>query len=76
MAKGLQGVPKAGFEKIMANFKTMATLVNGWGIFLKTGLYGTNYTGPGPDYGYRPGGQPAAGCGVSDLGGGRGRQAL
>ena len=36
-------VPKAAFEKIMANFKTMATLVNGWGIFLKTGLYGTNY---------------------------------
>jgi hypothetical protein len=43
VAKGLQGVPKAGIEKIMANFKAMATLVNGWGIFLKTGLYGTNY---------------------------------
>ena len=43
VAKGLQGVPKAAFEKIMGNFKTMATVVNGWGIFLKTGLYGTNY---------------------------------
>ena len=27
----------------MANFKTMATSVNGWGIFLKTGVYGTDY---------------------------------
>lgn len=43
VAKGLQGVPQAAFEKIMANFKTMANVVNGWGIFLKTGLYGTNY---------------------------------
>jgi hypothetical protein len=43
VAKGLQGVPKAAFEKIMANFKSMATLVNGWGIFMKTGVYGTNY---------------------------------
>ena len=43
VAKGLQGVPKAALEKIMANFRTMATIINGWGIFLKTGLYGTNY---------------------------------
>ena len=43
VAKGLEGVPKAGVEKIMANFKTMATVVNGWGIFLKTGVYGTDY---------------------------------
>ena len=43
VAKGLQGVPKAAFEKIMAHFKTMATSVNGWGIFTKTGLYGTDY---------------------------------
>ena len=27
----------------MAHFKTMATVVNGWGIFPKTGLYGTDY---------------------------------
>jgi hypothetical protein len=43
VAKGLQGVPNAALEKIMANFRTMATIINGWGIFLKTGLYGTNY---------------------------------
>ena len=43
VAKGLARVPKAGVEKIMANFKTMATVVNGWGIFLKTGIYGTDY---------------------------------
>jgi hypothetical protein len=42
-AKGLAGVPKAALEKIMANFETMATVVNGWSIFLKTGLYGVNY---------------------------------
>ena len=42
VAKGLQGVPKVAFEKIMASSKTFATVVNGWGIFLKTGLYGTN----------------------------------
>lgn len=43
VAKGLQGVPKAGFEKIMAHFKDAGTEVNGWTYSLKTGLYGTNY---------------------------------
>ena len=43
VAKGLQGVPKAAVEKIMANFKTIGTFVNGWAIFTKTGLYGTDY---------------------------------
>jgi hypothetical protein len=43
VAKGLQGVPKAAFKKIMGHLKNMVTLVNGWGIFPKTGLYGTNY---------------------------------
>jgi len=43
VAKGLQGVPKAAVEKIMANFKTIGTFVNGWAISTKTGIYGTNY---------------------------------
>jgi hypothetical protein len=43
VAKGLQGVPKAAVEKIMANFKAIGTFVNGWAISTKTGLYGTNY---------------------------------
>jgi hypothetical protein len=43
IAKGLQGVPKVGFEKIMAHFKTGGTLVNGWLFSTKTGLYGTDY---------------------------------
>ncbi len=43
VAQGLARAPKAGVEKIMANFKTMTTMVNGWGIFLKTGVYGTDY---------------------------------
>jgi hypothetical protein len=43
VAKGLQGAPKVGTEKIMASFKTIPTFVNGWGILSKTGLYGTDY---------------------------------
>jgi hypothetical protein len=43
VAKGLQGVPKAGVEKIMAHFKNAGTTVNGWNIFTKTGIYGADY---------------------------------
>jgi len=43
VAKGLQGVPKAGFEKVMAHFKTGGKDVNGWMFMTKTGLYGTDY---------------------------------
>ena len=43
VAKGLEGAPKAAIEKIMASFKTTPTFVNGWGILMKTGLYGTDY---------------------------------
>ena len=41
--KGLQGVPKAGIEKIMAHFKTAGKDVNGWVFTTKTGIYGTDY---------------------------------
>jgi hypothetical protein len=41
--KGLQGVPKAGIEKIMAHFKTAGKDINGWLFSTKTGLYGTDY---------------------------------
>lgn len=44
VAKALGAVPKAGVERIMAEFKKAGTLVNGWQIFLKAGLYGTAYT--------------------------------
>jgi hypothetical protein len=43
VVKGLGRAPKAGVEKIMGNFKTFGTFVNGWAIFTKTGLYGTDY---------------------------------
>ena len=43
VAKGLQGAPKAGVEKIMGHFKDGGTLVNGWMFSTKTGLYGTDY---------------------------------
>jgi hypothetical protein len=43
VAQGLQNVPKAGFEKIMAHFKNAGVDVNGWLFSTKTGLYGTDY---------------------------------
>jgi hypothetical protein len=42
-AAALQQVPKLAAQKIMASFTSTGTLVNGWGIMLKTGLYGTDY---------------------------------
>lgn len=39
----LKDVPKQGFEKIMAHFKTAGEDVNGWVFTTKTGLYGTDY---------------------------------
>jgi len=42
-AAALQQVPKLAPQKIMASFASTGTLVNGWGIMLKTGAYGTDY---------------------------------
>ena len=39
----MRGVPKAGVEKIMAQFKSTGINVNGWQVFTKTGIYGTDY---------------------------------
>jgi hypothetical protein len=43
VAKGLQNVPKAGFEKIMAEFKKLGAPVNGWTYSTKLGVYGMEY---------------------------------
>lgn len=43
VAKGLQGVPVAGFEKIMAHFRKAGSDLNGWTFTTKAGLYGTDY---------------------------------
>ena len=43
VAQGLQNVPKAGVEKIMAHFKNAGSDVNGWLFSTKTGVYGTDY---------------------------------
>ncbi len=43
VAKALQGVPKTGFDKIMAHFSKSGELKNGWTFSLKTGEYGTDY---------------------------------
>jgi len=42
-AAALQQVPKLAVQRIMASFASIGTLVNGWGIMLKTGAYGTDY---------------------------------
>lgn len=41
--KALKDVPKLGFEKIMAHFKTAGTFENGWIFTTRTGIYGTDY---------------------------------
>jgi hypothetical protein len=41
--EALKDVPKLGFEKIMAHFKTAGKDINGWVFTTKTGLYGTDY---------------------------------
>jgi hypothetical protein len=43
VVKGLQRVPKAGPEAIMAHFKKAGIDANGWQIATKTGEYGTDY---------------------------------
>jgi hypothetical protein len=42
-AAALQSVPNLGKAKIMSSLPSLATRVNGWGIMLKTGVYGTDY---------------------------------
>ncbi len=42
-AAALQKVPQLAAEKIKASFLSAGTFVNGWGIMLKTGVYGTDY---------------------------------
>jgi len=42
-AAALQSVPKLAAEKLKASFTSVGTFVNGWGIMLKTGEYGTDY---------------------------------
>jgi len=41
--QALKDVPKQGFEKIMAHFKTAGKQINGWTFTTKAGLYGTDY---------------------------------
>ena len=43
IAKGLDGVPKLGFEKIMAHYKDAGTDKNGWIFTTRAGTYGTEY---------------------------------
>ncbi|WP_280827754.1 DUF1254 domain-containing protein [Mycobacterium sp. OTB74] len=42
VAAALKSVPKEGFDKIMAHFKSFDS-VNGWRFTTKTGQYGTDY---------------------------------
>ena len=45
VGNALKDVPKLGVEKIMGQFKNADKEVNGWQIFMKTGIYGTDYLG-------------------------------
>jgi hypothetical protein len=42
-AATLQKVPELATERMKASFMSIGTIVNGWGIMLQTGVYGTNY---------------------------------
>ncbi len=41
--EAIKVVPKTAQFRIMEHMKEMGRLVNGWQVFTKTGLYGTNY---------------------------------
>ena len=41
--KVLKDLPKVGFEKIMAHFKSAGKDIDGWIFTTKTGLHGTDY---------------------------------
>lgn len=43
VADALKKTPKAALEKIKSQFNTAGTNANGWVIFTKTGVYGTDY---------------------------------
>jgi hypothetical protein len=42
-AAALQKIPDLAKAKIMSSFTTIGTIVNGWGVLLKAGVYGTDY---------------------------------
>ncbi len=76
VAKGLERVPKAAQEKILAEYKKIAVPVNGWVYSTKMGVYGTDYLVRADHCLGRPGGQPAPGRHLSNLGDGCRGQAL
>lgn len=43
VAKGLEGAPKAGVEKIMTVAEKPGELINGWAVITNLGSYGTHY---------------------------------
>jgi len=43
VARGLQAAPKAGVEKILANIKSLGSVVDGWMYSTRLGEYGTRY---------------------------------
>jgi hypothetical protein len=43
--EAIKAVPKLAQAKIMEHFKQFGAPINGWRVFTKTGLYGTDYLG-------------------------------
>ena len=76
VAKALEGVPKAGLEKIMGHFKNAGTNVNGWVSSDQDRDLRHRLPAAGLHHRHRPRRQPAPGRSLSDLRGGRRRQAL
>ena len=75
VAKALDRVPKAAVGKDHGPLQEAGTDVNGWIFTTKAGITAPTTCSARFDHGYRPRRQPAPGRGLSDLGGGRGRQA-
>ena len=63
----LQSVPKDASGKIMANFKDIGTMVNGWLFSTKMGNLWHRLSDTSDRHSYWIGSEPPAGCCISDL---------
>ena len=76
VAKAIDGVPRVAQEKIMAHFKKAGDIREWLDIHDPDGCLRHRLPATGPRHGHRPRGKSAAGCGLSNIGGGCRRQAI
>ena len=67
VAKALADVPKAGQQEIAGYLTKAGAVENGWVIFGKTGIYGTDYLNRATITWLRPGRESSTGCHLSHL---------